>query len=418
MRIMAIDYGDAHTGIAVSDPTGFLAGFTTVIDAYRPDRVAERIALLAKEHGAERLVLGHPINMDGTRGPRSEKAQAMKAAAGGGHRPAGGAVGRAAHHHRRPPDPLEQRQERQKAEEGGGRRGGVADPGGLPHLSEKPPGGMTADGPGRRRVRDRFFARVIPPLLPRAGQRRRGHQQSGTASAPAGRRRRSARRTPWGSCCTTVWSQAGTNSMPGRWKSTVAQRLMAGHMTHTVRDDRARTAADGPLLGQLQPGRQAGGQGLSPHRAGEEAEHEHQRQLPQGFQDPGVGEAAVPQARVVQLHGQHHEEGHQQAEEHLLSSRFWHDDLSLLVSGGKRTGAVYSHRLRPLDLFLSHIHFFRGDLPLYYIARKASRGNRQRRRKFPRRRAFRHSAQSRTAPAGAVTASASGASGAAPPAGG
>ena len=35
MRIMAIDYGDAHTGIAVSDPTGFLTGFTTVIDAYR-----------------------------------------------------------------------------------------------------------------------------------------------------------------------------------------------------------------------------------------------------------------------------------------------------------------------------------------------------------------------------------------------
>lgn len=78
MRIMAIDYGDAHTGIAISDPTGFLAGFTTVIDAYRPDRVAEQVARLAQEHGAEQLVLGHPINMDGTRGPRSEKAQAMK----------------------------------------------------------------------------------------------------------------------------------------------------------------------------------------------------------------------------------------------------------------------------------------------------------------------------------------------------
>ena len=79
MRIMAIDYGDAHTGVAVSDPTGFLTGFTTVIDAYRPEAVAERIAALAAEHGAEELVLGHPINMDGTRGPRSEKAHAMKA---------------------------------------------------------------------------------------------------------------------------------------------------------------------------------------------------------------------------------------------------------------------------------------------------------------------------------------------------
>ena len=77
MRIMAIDYGDAHTGIAISDPTGFLTGFTTVINAYRPEAVAEQIAALAKEHGAEELVLGHPINMDDTRGPRSEKARAM-----------------------------------------------------------------------------------------------------------------------------------------------------------------------------------------------------------------------------------------------------------------------------------------------------------------------------------------------------
>ena len=78
MRIMAIDYGDAHTGIGISDPTGFMAGFTTTIDAYRPEAVAERVAALAQEHGVEELVLGHPINMDGTRGPRSEKAQAMK----------------------------------------------------------------------------------------------------------------------------------------------------------------------------------------------------------------------------------------------------------------------------------------------------------------------------------------------------
>ena len=79
MKIMAVDYGDAHTGIAISDPTGFLAGFTTVIDAYRPEAVADRIAVLAKEHGVEELVLGHPIHLDGTRGPRSETAQAMKA---------------------------------------------------------------------------------------------------------------------------------------------------------------------------------------------------------------------------------------------------------------------------------------------------------------------------------------------------
>ena len=78
MRIMAIDYGDAHTGIAISDPTGFLAGYTTVIDAYRPEAVAERICALICEHGVEELVLGYPKNMDGTLGSRAEKAEGMK----------------------------------------------------------------------------------------------------------------------------------------------------------------------------------------------------------------------------------------------------------------------------------------------------------------------------------------------------
>ena len=67
MRIMAIDYGDAHTGIAISDPTGLLAGFTTVINSRRQEVVVEQVA-----------ALGHPVNMDGTLGPRSEKAKAMK----------------------------------------------------------------------------------------------------------------------------------------------------------------------------------------------------------------------------------------------------------------------------------------------------------------------------------------------------
>ena len=51
MRIMAIDYGDAHTGIAISDPTGLLTGFSTTINAYRPEVVAQQIAQLAQQHG-------------------------------------------------------------------------------------------------------------------------------------------------------------------------------------------------------------------------------------------------------------------------------------------------------------------------------------------------------------------------------
>ena len=43
MKIMAIDYGDAHTGIAISDATGTLAGFSTVINSRRAETVAQEI---------------------------------------------------------------------------------------------------------------------------------------------------------------------------------------------------------------------------------------------------------------------------------------------------------------------------------------------------------------------------------------
>ena len=77
MRVCAIDYGDARTGLAVSDPTGLLAGHTEVVEAYRPEAVAERIRAVAEEYGVGKLVLGRPLNMDGTSGPRVEKAEAF-----------------------------------------------------------------------------------------------------------------------------------------------------------------------------------------------------------------------------------------------------------------------------------------------------------------------------------------------------
>ena len=75
MKIMAIDYGDAHTGVAISDRTLTLCSFSTVVTAYRPEAVIERLQSLIAEHEVTELVLGHPLNMDGTRGPRAEKAE-------------------------------------------------------------------------------------------------------------------------------------------------------------------------------------------------------------------------------------------------------------------------------------------------------------------------------------------------------
>ncbi len=74
MKIMAIDYGDAHTGIAISDATGTLAGFSTVINSRRAETVTQEICALIPQHGVTELVLGYPKNMDGTVGPRAEKA--------------------------------------------------------------------------------------------------------------------------------------------------------------------------------------------------------------------------------------------------------------------------------------------------------------------------------------------------------
>ena len=79
MRVMAIDYGDAHTGVALSDPTGLLAGFTTTIHSRREEVVLEELAKLARDHQVEEVVMGFPRNMDGTEGPRAELYRAFAA---------------------------------------------------------------------------------------------------------------------------------------------------------------------------------------------------------------------------------------------------------------------------------------------------------------------------------------------------
>ena len=79
MRVLAIDYGDARTGIAISDASGTIVGQTTVIRSYNANKTAAEIARIAGESGAERLVMGFPRNMDGSEGPRAELYRAFAA---------------------------------------------------------------------------------------------------------------------------------------------------------------------------------------------------------------------------------------------------------------------------------------------------------------------------------------------------
>ena len=78
MKIMAIDYGDAHTGIAISDYTETLAGHS-VVHSRKQEEVLAAICRIIVEHGVKLLVLGYPRNMDGTEGPRAEKCAAFGA---------------------------------------------------------------------------------------------------------------------------------------------------------------------------------------------------------------------------------------------------------------------------------------------------------------------------------------------------
>ena len=79
MRIMAIDYGDAHTGVALSDPTGFLVGTTTTINSWRQEVVLDRLVELIGEHRPEEVVLGFPRNMDGTDGRKADRYRELAA---------------------------------------------------------------------------------------------------------------------------------------------------------------------------------------------------------------------------------------------------------------------------------------------------------------------------------------------------
>ena len=49
MKVMALDYGDARTGVAVSDPSGMIVGFTTVISEWNREKAADKVAALVQE---------------------------------------------------------------------------------------------------------------------------------------------------------------------------------------------------------------------------------------------------------------------------------------------------------------------------------------------------------------------------------
>ena len=77
MRIMGIDYGDARTGVAISDLLCTIVGSTYVVPSRNREKAIADIVRLAKENQVEQIVVGLPRNMDGSEGPRAELCRAF-----------------------------------------------------------------------------------------------------------------------------------------------------------------------------------------------------------------------------------------------------------------------------------------------------------------------------------------------------
>ena len=76
---MGVDFGDARTGLALSDPTGFLAYGAGCVKCEGIKKTAALVADEAIKNGVARIVVGNPKNMNGTEGPRSERCREFAA---------------------------------------------------------------------------------------------------------------------------------------------------------------------------------------------------------------------------------------------------------------------------------------------------------------------------------------------------
>ena len=79
MRVMAVDFGDRRTGIAVSDALRTLCGDAFVITEGNMERTAQRIGAETRARDVDTLVLGLPRNMDGSEGARSARTREFAA---------------------------------------------------------------------------------------------------------------------------------------------------------------------------------------------------------------------------------------------------------------------------------------------------------------------------------------------------
>ena len=79
MKILAIDYGIARTGVATCDPLETIASPLCVIPSYNHEKLIAELLRVIKESGAQKLIIGKPLRTDGNKSEMAEKCEAFAA---------------------------------------------------------------------------------------------------------------------------------------------------------------------------------------------------------------------------------------------------------------------------------------------------------------------------------------------------
>jgi putative Holliday junction resolvase len=75
MKVMALDYGSARTGVAVSDPTGVIARPLCVVERVRSDAGLAELVRLVRDEDPEQVIVGHPLTLRGDRGDQARETE-------------------------------------------------------------------------------------------------------------------------------------------------------------------------------------------------------------------------------------------------------------------------------------------------------------------------------------------------------
>ena len=80
MKVMALDFGSARTGVAVSDPTGVIARPLCVVERAGSQDGLQELERLVQEERPEQVIVGHPLTLRGERGEQARATEQFAAA--------------------------------------------------------------------------------------------------------------------------------------------------------------------------------------------------------------------------------------------------------------------------------------------------------------------------------------------------